>query len=34
VIRRNGEQEELELMTKTDLADVLLDRIAEELRGR
>jgi phosphopantothenoylcysteine decarboxylase/phosphopantothenate--cysteine ligase len=34
VIRRDGEQEELELMTKVDLADVLLDRIAEELRGR
>jgi phosphopantothenoylcysteine decarboxylase/phosphopantothenate--cysteine ligase len=34
VIRRDGEQEELELMTKMDLADVLLDRIAEELSGR
>jgi phosphopantothenoylcysteine decarboxylase/phosphopantothenate--cysteine ligase len=34
VIRGDGEQEELELMTKIDLADVLLDRIAEELRGR
>jgi phosphopantothenoylcysteine decarboxylase/phosphopantothenate--cysteine ligase len=34
VIRRDGTQEELDLMSKADLADVLLDRIEEELRGR
>jgi phosphopantothenoylcysteine decarboxylase/phosphopantothenate--cysteine ligase len=34
VIGRNGEQEDLELMSKTDLAEVLLDRVEEELRGR
>ncbi len=34
VIGRNGAQEDLELMSKTDLADLLLDRVEEELRGR
>jgi len=34
VIGRNGKQEELDLMSKTDLAEVLLDRVEEELRGR
>ena len=34
VIGRNGKQEELELMSKTDLAELLLDRVEEELRGR
>jgi phosphopantothenoylcysteine decarboxylase/phosphopantothenate--cysteine ligase len=34
VLSRGGKQEDLELMSKTDLADVLLDRIEEELRGR
>jgi phosphopantothenoylcysteine decarboxylase/phosphopantothenate--cysteine ligase len=34
VIGRNGKQEELELMSKTDLAEILLDRVEEELGGR
>ena len=34
VLSRKGKHEELELMSKTDLADFLLDRIEEELRGR
>jgi phosphopantothenoylcysteine decarboxylase / phosphopantothenate---cysteine ligase len=34
VITRNGKQEELELMSKTDLAEILLDRVEEELNGR
>ena len=34
VIGRNGKQEELELMSKTDLAEILLDRIEKELNGR
>jgi phosphopantothenoylcysteine decarboxylase/phosphopantothenate--cysteine ligase len=34
VITRNGKQEELDLMSKTDLAEILLDRVEEELRGR
>jgi phosphopantothenoylcysteine decarboxylase/phosphopantothenate--cysteine ligase len=34
VITRNGKQEEFELMSKADLAEVLLDRVEEELSGR
>ena len=34
VISRNGKQEELELMSKADLAEILLDRIEEQLNGR
>ena len=34
VITRGGKQEELPLMSKTDLAEILLDRIEEEIRGR
>lgn len=34
VITRNGKQEELELMSKADLAEILLDRVEEELNGR
>ncbi len=34
VITRNGKQEELDLMSKADLAEILLDRVEEELRGR
>jgi phosphopantothenoylcysteine decarboxylase/phosphopantothenate--cysteine ligase len=34
VITRNGKQEDLDMMSKTDLAEVLLDRVEEELRGR
>ena len=34
LISRNGGQEEIELMSKADLAEVLLDRIEEELSGR
>jgi phosphopantothenoylcysteine decarboxylase/phosphopantothenate--cysteine ligase len=34
VIGRNGKQEELDLMSKTDLAEILLDRVEEELSGR
>ncbi len=34
VIGRNGKQEALQLMSKTDLAEVLLDRVEEEMRGR
>jgi len=34
LIGRNGKQEDLQLMSKTDLADLLLDRVEEELRGR
>jgi phosphopantothenoylcysteine decarboxylase / phosphopantothenate---cysteine ligase len=31
---RNGKQEDLELMSKADLAEILLDRIEVELNGR
>lgn len=34
VIARNGKQEELELMSKADLAEHLLDRVEQELNGR
>jgi len=34
VIARDGKSEELELMSKTDLAEVLLDRVERELNGR
>ena len=34
VIGRNGKEQPLELMSKTDLAERLLDRVEEELRGR
>jgi len=34
VITRNGKQEDLELMSKIDLAELLLDRVEEELNGR
>ncbi|HMI55402.1 MAG TPA: bifunctional phosphopantothenoylcysteine decarboxylase/phosphopantothenate--cysteine ligase CoaBC [Gemmatimonadaceae bacterium] len=34
LIARSGKEEELELMSKTDLAEVLLDRIEKELNGR
>jgi phosphopantothenoylcysteine decarboxylase/phosphopantothenate--cysteine ligase len=34
VIGRNGKHEELALMSKTDLAELLLDRVEQELSGR
>jgi phosphopantothenoylcysteine decarboxylase/phosphopantothenate--cysteine ligase len=34
ILGRNGSEEELELMSKIELADVLLDRIVEALGGR
>jgi phosphopantothenoylcysteine decarboxylase/phosphopantothenate--cysteine ligase len=34
VIARDGKAEELALMSKTDLAEVLLDRVERELNGR
>ena len=34
IIRRNGREEALALMSKADLAEILLDRVEEELRGR
>ena len=34
VIARNGKEEELDLMSKTDVAEVLLDRVERELGGR
>jgi phosphopantothenoylcysteine decarboxylase/phosphopantothenate--cysteine ligase len=34
VITRDGKQEELDLMSKTDLAEILLDRLEQELNGR
>jgi phosphopantothenoylcysteine synthetase/decarboxylase len=34
VIGRGGKQEDLELMSKTDLAELLLDRVEKELNGR
>ncbi|MEP6550733.1 MAG: bifunctional phosphopantothenoylcysteine decarboxylase/phosphopantothenate--cysteine ligase CoaBC, partial [Gemmatimonadales bacterium] len=34
VLTRDGKQEALALMSKTDLAEILLDRIEEEIRGR
>jgi phosphopantothenoylcysteine decarboxylase/phosphopantothenate--cysteine ligase len=34
VIARNGKEEELDLMSKTDVAEVLLDRVERELSGR
>jgi phosphopantothenoylcysteine decarboxylase/phosphopantothenate--cysteine ligase len=34
LIGRDGKEQQLALMSKTDLADVLLDRVQEELSGR
>ncbi|HEX9384110.1 MAG TPA: bifunctional phosphopantothenoylcysteine decarboxylase/phosphopantothenate--cysteine ligase CoaBC [Gemmatimonadaceae bacterium] len=34
VISRDGKQEALDLMSKTDLAEILLDRVERELNGR
>jgi phosphopantothenoylcysteine decarboxylase/phosphopantothenate--cysteine ligase len=34
VITRNGKEEALDLMSKTDLAEILLDRVERELSGR
>jgi phosphopantothenoylcysteine decarboxylase/phosphopantothenate--cysteine ligase len=34
VIGRNGKEETLDLMSKTDLAEILLDRVEAELNGR
>jgi phosphopantothenoylcysteine decarboxylase / phosphopantothenate---cysteine ligase len=34
VITRNGKEEDLDLMSKTDLAEILLDRVERELSGR
>jgi phosphopantothenoylcysteine decarboxylase/phosphopantothenate--cysteine ligase len=34
VIGRDGKQQDLKLMSKSDLAEVLLDRVEEELGGR
>jgi phosphopantothenoylcysteine decarboxylase/phosphopantothenate--cysteine ligase len=34
LIDRTGKNEELDLMSKTDLAEILLDRIEEKLSGR
>ena len=34
VITRDGKEEELELMSKTDLAEILLDSVERELNGR
>jgi phosphopantothenoylcysteine synthetase/decarboxylase len=34
VIGRDGKEEDLKLMSKTDLAETLLDRVEEELSGR
>jgi phosphopantothenoylcysteine decarboxylase/phosphopantothenate--cysteine ligase len=34
VITRGGKEDELELMSKTELAEVLLDRVEEQLGGR
>jgi hypothetical protein len=34
VITRNGKEEVLDLMSKTDLAEILLDRVERELGGR
>jgi phosphopantothenoylcysteine decarboxylase/phosphopantothenate--cysteine ligase len=34
VITRDGKEEELDLMSKTDLAEILLDRVERELNGR
>jgi len=34
VLTRGGKQEELALMSKADLAEILLDRVEEELSGR
>jgi phosphopantothenoylcysteine decarboxylase/phosphopantothenate--cysteine ligase len=34
VITQNGKEEELDLMSKTDLAEILLDRVERELSGR
>jgi phosphopantothenoylcysteine decarboxylase / phosphopantothenate---cysteine ligase len=34
LISRDGRQEEIPLMSKSDLAEVLIDRIEEELGGR
>ena len=34
IISRDGKEEDLDLMSKSDLAEILLDRVEEELRGR
>ena len=34
IIGRNGREEALALMSKADLAEILLDRVEEDLRGR
>jgi phosphopantothenoylcysteine decarboxylase / phosphopantothenate---cysteine ligase len=34
LIDRRGREEDLQLMSKTDLAEILLDRIERELSGR
>jgi phosphopantothenoylcysteine decarboxylase/phosphopantothenate--cysteine ligase len=34
IIYRGGKEEALDLMSKTDLAEVLLDRVEEHLNGR
>ena len=34
VIGRNGKEDKLDLMSKTDLAEILLDRVEAELNGR
>ena len=34
VITRDGKQEDLELMSKLDLAEILLDRVEQQLNGR
>jgi phosphopantothenoylcysteine decarboxylase / phosphopantothenate---cysteine ligase len=34
VITRDGKQEDLELMSKPDLAEILLDRVEQQLNGR
>jgi hypothetical protein len=34
VISRGGKQEELELLSKADVAEILLDHVEEELNGR
>ena len=34
VITRDGKEEQLDLMSKTDLAEILLDRVERVLNGR
>jgi phosphopantothenoylcysteine synthetase/decarboxylase len=34
ILARDGKQEDLALMSKVDLAEVLLDRVEQELNGR